>query len=90
MEIRFPIIDGPDYMPEIAFSRVGDSIIVKIAGRRNEEKARYEIDVLRFNQMTDMLLCDVPSGIDPPMQQDTVLTSPLRDPPPWCPPSKDF
>lgn len=63
MEIRFPATDAPYYLDEIGFSRVGNKIVVQIIhGEKNYEKARYEIDAVRFNQMTDMLLSE--TGID--------------------------
>ncbi len=60
MEIRFPACgDTPHYLNEIGFSRIGDKIIVQVIhGEHNYEKARYEIDMVRFNQMTDMLLSE--------------------------------
>ena len=62
MEIHFPAADAPYYLDEIVFSRRGDKIVVQIIhSEKNTEKARYEIDAVRFNQMTDILLCEANS-----------------------------
>lgn len=57
MEIRLKASAGtPHYLAELCFSRVGDTIVIQIADERNREKARYDVPVLKFNQMADLLL----------------------------------
>ena len=60
MEIRFPACgETPSYLGEIGFSRVGDKIVIQVIHpEKNYEKARYEIEAVRFNQMADMLLSE--------------------------------
>lgn len=59
IEIRFPAAEAPGYLDTIVFARKGDQIVIQIVhGERNIEKARYEIDAVRFNQMVDILLSE--------------------------------